>query len=501
MSITGIGSSTNTTSTTNTSGSSTSSSSGSTTSSSSGSTGSSGSSSGNGISGTGLLSSLGIGSGLDVTSIITALVNAKKAGPEQQITSQTTKDQTLITGLTSLDSVLSSLKSSLDDLTSSSTYTAFDASFADSSLGTASTLSFAVPGTYNVDVQSLATAQKRLSNSYATDSPVGTGTLTIGVGSNSVDINVGSSDTIGDIANKINASSDNPGVTAAVVNGVNGSQLVLTSTKTGVANAFTVSASGGSSTGVSDLATALGTAGSNEAADAQLSIDGVSVSSASNTVTGALTGVTLDLAATGTSTLTVKQNTDKITSAVQAFVDAYNSYASTTATLSSYNPDTQQAGILLGDSTLSSVQRQISSVLGAPVSGSSIASLANLGITRSADGTLSLDSNKLSSAISDNPSAVKNFFSGDSGFATKLSSTIDDYTASDGILQSRINSLNSHVSDLADQKTALDKRMQAYEKQLQQQYTALDSLVSSLNNTSTYLTQQLNALTNSNSKN
>jgi flagellar hook-associated protein 2 len=267
-----------------------------------------------------------------------------------------------------------------------------------------------------------------------------------------------------------------------------------------VANAFSVSASSDSSSGLSSLATSLNTAGSNEAADAQLTIDGIPVSSATNSVSGALTGVTLNLATTGTSTLTVAQNTAPISSAVNDFVSAYNSYTSMVGTLNSYDPSTGAAGILLGDSTLSSIQRQISGVIGSTVANNSIGSLASLGVTRNADGTISLDSSKLSTALS-NPSAVQGLFNGPNGLAVKLNSTINGYTSSDGILQTRITSLNSSLTSLQSQTTALNARMAVYQQQLTLQYTALDTLISSLNNTSSYLTQSLAALNNTNNKN
>src|SRR5690348_2134971 len=346
----------------------------------------SGSSGSNSNTGAGLLSSAGIGSGLDVNAIITALVNAKQAGPAQQISSQTTQLQAQEAGLTGLGSALSSLQSTLSTLASSITFNTYTATLGNTALGTASTLPNAQPGNYNLVVNHLATAQQRASGAYASGSAVGAGTLTVSVGSQSMNITVGATDSISTIATAINQSSSNPGVQATIVNGANGAQLLLTSTKTGVANGFSVSAGAGSSAGLSSLATTLNTAGSNEASDASLSIDGIAVTSASNSVSGALNGVTLNLVATGSSTLTVSQDTSAVTGAVSDFVNAYNSYISTVGTLSSYDPSSKQGGVLLGDTTLMSVQRQVNSVLSSSVPGNSIGSLAALGITRNADG-------------------------------------------------------------------------------------------------------------------
>ena len=467
---------------------------GTTTTGTSGSTGSSGS-----LGTSALLSSAGIGSGLNVNAIITALVNAQQAGPAQQISNQTTQLQAQEAGLTALSGSLSSIQSTLSALTSNITYNTYNATFSNTAIGSATTLPNAQPGTYSVVVSHLATAQSRTSGAYATGSAVGAGTLTVSVGSNSMNITVGATDSISTIASAINQSSSNPGVQATIVNGSNGAQLLLTSTKTGVANGFTVTAGSGSSSGLSSLATTLNTAGSNEASDASLSINGIAATSASNAVSGVLDGVTLNLTATGSTTMTVSQDTTAVTGAINDFVSAYNSYVSTAATLNSYDPTSKQAGVLLGDSTLMSVQSQINSILSNGVAGNSIGSLAALGIARNADGTLSVNSNTLNTALQSNPSAVQNLFAGSNGYATVLNSTLDGFTSGNGVITSRTNSIQQQLTNLSQESAALTARMNTYAAQLRQQYTALDTLMSSLNNTSTYLTTQLSALTGSTS--
>ena len=343
-------------------------------------------------------------------------------------------------------------------------------------------------------VNNLAAAQKRASSAYGSTAAVGDGTLTLAVGSNSVDVAVSATDTISDIAAKINGASGNPGVEATVVNGANGAQLLLSSAKTGVANGFTVTAGSGSSSGLSTLATQLNTAGSSEAKDASLSLDGIAITSASNSVSGAIDGVTLNLTAPGSTTLTVTRDNSAATDAIQGFVDAYNSYQQTVGTLSSYDSTTGQAGILLGDTTLNSAKQQISSVLSSKVSGNSIGSLAVLGITRQADGSLALDSSKLSAALNSNPSTVQDLFAGTNGYATKLNTALDGFTSASGVIATRQQSLNDSLTKLNTQQTQLDQRMSVYQQQLLDQYNSLDTLMSQLNNTSSYLTSQLAAL-------
>lgn len=493
------------TTTSSTSGSSLSSLLNSLTSATSGSSGTSSSSSSSSASssGGGTLSAAGIGSGLDVNSIVTALVNARKAASQQQITTRTNQTNNLLNGLSSLNSALGGIQTALATLTAASTFSSYNATLSpqgsSSSIGTATTMSSAHAGTYTIAVSQLATAQKRASDAVTAGTPVGAGTLNITVGSSTMNLAVSATDTLSTIATAINNSSSNPGVTATIVNGANGQQLMLSSSKTGVANGFTINADATSSSGLTSLANTLNTPGANEAQDAKLTLDGIAVTSPTNTVTGMMDGVTLNLTGTGTNTLTVAQDNTAATNAIQGLVDAYNSYVSTVSSLSSFDQTSGTAGVLLGDTTLTSVQRGISSVLSGAVKGNSLGTLTNIGITRNADGTLALDTDKLASAFQSNPSAVKDLLVGTNGYATNLNTTINAYTQTGGIIGTRMDSLNNTLTQLGQQQTALDNRMATYQTQLQQQYTALDTLMSSLNNTSSYLTTALAQLNDSNS--
>lgn len=477
-------------------------------------TGSSSSSSSSTTSGGGtIISSPGIGSNLDVTSIVTALVNAREAAPQAQITDQTNQVNTTLGGLTTLSSSLQALQAALTTLTSADTFNSYDATLTptggSNSIGTTTTMTSAEPGTYTVAVSQLATAQQRASGAYTSDSDVGAGTLSVKVGSSTMNLSVSATESLSDIAAAINTASNNPGVSATIINGVNGQQLMMSSTKTGVANAFSISAGSGSSTGLQSLATTLNTAGSNEATDAKLTVNGIAVDSPTNTVSGMMDGVSLNLTSTGTNTLTVSQDSTEAQTAIQGFVTAYNSYVSTVGTLSAYSPTSSTAGAssgsagpLVGDATLAAVQSQVAGVLDGSVGGNSIGTLANLGITRQADGTLSIDSSTLNTALTSNPSAVQNLFSSTNGYATSLNNALNSYTSStNGIITTRMTSLNNQLTQLGTNQTALNARMAVYQTQLQQQYTALDTMMSTLNSTSSYLTTALAQLNNSNSSN
>jgi len=465
----------------------------------------SGSSSGSSGTGGALLSSLGIGSGLDVNSIVTALVNDRAAAPQQAINQRTSQITTQLGGLTQLQQSLSSLQSSLSALTTASTYQTFTANLTGSggsNIGTVSASTGAQPGSYKVVVNNLATAQSRASSAMSATAAVGAGTLQVTVGSSTMNVSVSATDTLSNIASSINASSSNPGVNATVINGVNGEQLILTSQKTGVANGFSVSASGSSSAGLTSLANSLNTAGSNEATDASLTINGIAVTSSTNTVASALQGVTLNLTATGTSQLVVAQDPTVAEGAIQGFVTAYNSYVSATSSLASYDPTSKQAGPLLGNATLSSIQGRISSILTSAVKGNSIGTLASLGITRQPDGTLSVNSGTLNKACAQNSTTVQSLFSATNGYGTTLNNTLTLFTDStNGILTTQVKNLNANLAKVKTQQSDLNARMAVYQQQLQAQYTQLDTLMSQLNNTSSYLKTALDQLTNSNSKN
>lgn len=441
-----------------------------------------------------IISAAGIGSGLDVTAIVTALVNARKAASQSQIDTKTAAATAQISGLTALKSALSGVSSALATLTTDSTYGSYTATLADSSIGTTSTLTSAVPGQYAVNVSQLATAQKRTSAVYDTKAAIGAGTLTVGIGTASMDISVSATATMADIASAINASTSNPGVTATVVNGTGGSQLLLSSNKTGVANGYTVSSSSDSSSGLATFATALNTAGTTEAQDAKLTIDGIAATSASNNVSGVLDGVTLNLAKTGSTTLTVTQDTSKITAAITGLVTAYNTYNSTVTALDAYDSSTGTTGALLGDPLLNSVKRAMSSLMGSSVAGNAFGTLANLGVTRASDGSMSVDADKLSAALATDPTSVKNLFTGTNGIATKLQTAVTGFVANNGTIATKVTSLNASLTRIDTQQTALDARMSVYQKMLNAQYTKLDTMVTTLNSTSSYLTKALAGL-------
>ncbi len=443
---------------------------------------------------TSTVSSPGIGSGLDVNSIVTQLVAAERAAPDKRLSDATDKDNTTISALGTLKSALASLQTAAKAMGSTGSLGKSTAQSSDSSTFTASTTGGG-SASYNVEVVSLATASKIASGNYASASAeVGTGSITIGVGSSSFTVNLASgANKLSDLVSAINGSANNKGVTASIVTDNNGAHLVLQSQKTGTDNTVTLS-----SASTADGSSFVNTSVVQTAANALLRIDGSEVSSGSNTVTDAISGVTINLVKANpgaTNTLTITPNASAAASAVQDFVTAYNSALSTIATLTKFDSTGQNNGALLGDSTAQNLMTQLRSIVGGVVSGAgTYTMLSQIGISSSKDGTLTLDTTALNSALSTDIGSVQKMFSASSGFGTQLTSLLNNTLMVGGPIDSKTQSLQADLKDIAKQQTALDTRMSAEQTRLLAQYSALDTLVATLKSTQDYLTQQLNNL-------
>jgi flagellar hook-associated protein 2 len=445
------------------------------------------------------------GSVIDVSSLVSQLVAATRAPKDSLISNQTQAVSTEISAVGSLKGALSTFQSSLGTLDSPDVFNAVTANTSDDSIFTANASAGAVGGSYSVAVSQLATAEQLVSKASAT---VGTGTLQLSLGGTSFNVTIGTGDaSLPGVASAINAAAGNPGITATVIAGTDGSHLVLSSTLTGAANSIQVAETDGG-TGLSALTYGASSTANfkqnSSAQDAQFSISGIAHSSASNTVSDALTGVTLTLlgttaAGTGigsSATLTVASDQPTIETNIASFVTAYNTMASSLAQLGSFDATTSTAGPLLGDALLSGVQNQIRSTLYSVVNtgSSTYNSLASIGITTNPDGTLSLNSGTLATALATAPSAVSTLFSGAQGVAANLNTQITGALASGGSIDSRSGTLVKQENALTAQTNQLDAQMTTLTATLTQQYASLNTLLSSLQSTSAYLSQQFAAL-------
>jgi flagellar hook-associated protein 2 len=451
-----------------------------------------------------------VGANLNVSSLVAQLVAADRAPDDARLNLEQAHADTEISALGSLKGALSTFQTVAQALANPAAFNVNATTSSNNSILTATSNATAATGSYIVQVTALAQAHQLSSAAIAGGSTatVGTGTLTIGQGSKSFAVNIDSTNnTLAAIAAAINSATGNTGVQATILNATDGSHLVLTASQTGAASAVSVTASGGDG-GLVKLdydSTTKNMIELQAAQDSSIQIAGYTHTSASNSVTDAVTGLTLNLlsAAPGTSvTVSVTPNTSNTNSLVSSFVSAYNQLQSVISGLVSYDPATKTAGPMLGDATLSGIENQLRVTLSKTVSGASGAykTLASIGVTKQADGTLALDSAKLSTALAQTPDSVGQVFASKDGVATTLNSVIATQLQPGGVLDSRNTQLQQTLTQVRNDTAALDERMAAVQANYTAQFTALETLLAQLQTMSSYLTQQFNVLQNMNSK-
>ncbi|ODV41899.1 flagellar hook protein [Cupriavidus sp. UYMMa02A] len=488
------------------------------------------------------ISNLGVGSGLDLGSLLDQLTTAEQA-PLTVLKQQQSSYQTKLSAYGQLQSMLAAFQGTANQLSKPSFFNAATATSSNTGVLTATGSNTAAAGNYAVNVTALAQAQSLVSTGQVKqDAAIGTGTIhidfgaitggtldtntasptyskysgagyTANTGSTGFDIKIdSSSNTLQGVRDAINKA--NAGVTASIINDGSGApyRLVLNSNKTGATNSMRISVTSSDGTSaLSDLVANDPAATQNmqqtvTAQNAALTVNNIAIQSPSNQVSGAVQGVTLSLAQTGTSNIVVQRDTASIQNGVQAFVTAYNNLQKAASSLSAYDPSTQTASPLTGDGVLRVIQSQIRGVLNTPQPGSgasAMTTLTQVGVTFQLDGTLALDSTKLTKALNDNPAGVAALFGNDdgkSGYGNQLSTTITALTSSKGALTAATDGINRSLKDLRDQYSATQDRINATVANYRTQFTQLDVIMSQMKNTSTYLTQQFNALNNSSGK-
>jgi flagellar hook-associated protein 2 len=447
-----------------------------------------------------LITSTGIGSGLNISSIVSSLTSAYGAAQTNQLTNQQTLLDSQVSAYGTFTAALDTLKLAVPALQDPKQLAGFTAAVADKSIATATTSASAVAGQYSLQVNNLATSATLTSQPVVggAAAAVGTGTLTISVGGASTTVNIDTTNnTLAGIAAAINSATNNPGVSASIISTTAGARLVLTGTTTGAANVITVTPSGGDG-GLASLALTQTRA----AQDASFSINGFAATNASNVVSNAITGVTVNLlqasAASTPTTLTVTPDTTAAQASVDKFVTAINGVLSSIQTLTGYNPSTKEAGPLNGNATLESFQNQLQNILGKITTGGSgaVKSLTDLGISAGADGTYTTNDTKLGNALSASLASIGTLLGGTSGIATQVGNLIDGYTKPGGLLDTINKGLQTGLSNVSKQQTALAADLSAYSARLTAEYNAMDTAVALLKQTQTYLNAEFNPTAN-----
>lgn len=469
------------------------------------------------VSSSGGITVSGVGSGIDTSAIVSALVKASTSPKQTQITKAESATNTTLSGIGSLKSALAAFQTAAAALNNTNTFMGLTSTSSLESVAKVTSDNTASTGSYALAVDNIATASKVSSQLFTsgTSTAISSGTLSITQGDKSYSVTVGSGATLSTVRDSINASLTSSGISANIVTDAKGSRLVLTSTTTGAGSDISTS-------GISEL-TIDGTAQldpSNTSSagyitkrpvDASYSIDGLAMTSSSNSISSAVSGLSLTLTGAGSSTISVASDSDTLKKSVQTFVDAYNTMmtvvnnqtkvTATGATSSTSTSAATTSGPLTGDPMVRKLVAEIHGALtSVSTSSGSLSVLSQLGVgTNSTTGLLSLDDTKWNKAMTTQYGNVANLFTGKDGLLTRMSGILDGYTQTGGVLETRQKSLNAKLSDLDDQQATLDRRTDSLTAVLTAKYTAMDTLVAQLNATSSSVLKTLEAMTKSNS--
>ncbi len=473
-----------------------------------------------------ILPGTGLGSGLDIGAIVTALVNADKSPKQTQIDTATKANTLKISGIGSLKSALTAFQTAMTNLSSKTNpaFAGFTATSANTSVLNATADSTAVTGSYNVVVSQLATGSKVASASFAggASSAIPSGTLKISQNGTDYNVDIPADATLQSTRDAINKAQGANGISANIVTDANGaSRLVISSSKTGEGSDLTVSGIAGleiDGTKAMSSTPAAGDSGAvnGVAKNAQLTIDGLQVSSKSNTVTGAISGLTLNLTtvsanANSPTVVSVDANTKGLQTSIQSFVDAYNTLKTTIDTLSKATPDadgklTVQAAFT-GDAMPRALIADVRAELTAKGAGGPLAVLSQLGVmTDRNTGNLTFDTAAFNKTMAQPgmTGQVQQLFTGTddtNGLLARMSKAVDPYlkpAAGDitgsGLLDQRMAILNKNTRNLTDQQLALDLRVANLTKTLTAKYNAMDLLVGQMKATASNITSFFSSL-------
>jgi flagellar hook-associated protein 2 len=464
---------------------------------------------------------LGLGSGLDTTAIVKALVDSDKAAKQGQIDRATKTNAANISGIGTLKSLLATFQSTLDSLGSTTTpqFTGVSATSANNTALTVAATNSAVSGTYSINVTQLATSSKVATAAFAggASSQVGAGTLTISQAGKDYTLDVPADGTLQSVRDAINSKYSSSGLTANIVTDNFGSRLVVGSTKTGAGSDISLSgiaslAADGSTLMGTPSATSSGSIGL--AKDAVFTVDGLSMTSPTNKLSNVISGLdmTLLVANSGPTTVTVATNTDGLKASIQKFVDAYNAVAKAVTSLTKPSTDADGNSVpaaLTGDSLPRSLLAAIRAPLSETGAGDKLTVLSQLGITTNqTTGALDFNSTKFTAALNEKQlgGEIQTLFTGENGLIERMKDALAPYTVNkadpndpkktiDSILTARSKNLDVLKAKLSADQAALDRRIETLTAVLTKKYNDMDTLVGKLKATASNITSMFEALT------
>lgn len=446
------------------------------------------------------ISSAGLGSGLNVADIVSQLVSIERQ-PINKLKTEASSIQSKISSFGKAQSLVSTLRDSAAALGRSTLWSQTTATSADTTAVSATTSGAVAAGDYAVSVSKLAQAHTLYSD-VVTDP--GAGTMTITSGTKSVNLSFSDpATTLDQVRDAINGSG--VGITAAVVKDAGGNaRLSLTAKSTGSSNQITVATTG---TGYASF-TSAALHEAQAAQDAALTINGVPVTSSTNEVNGAVSGLSLKLTKETSSPVkvTVADDTATQKKALEDFVSAYNALNTYLADQTKYDAGTKTAGTLQGDSSAVGLRNQVrSAVLGSGGISSAFTTLNSIGITLQKDGSLKLDSTKAAEALKQPAELSKLFANVDTleplnnGLGVSLRQSLDQITGTDGLLSTRTAGLKTRLKQNETNQSTLEDRVARTQARLEKYYQALDTKMNSLNSLSNYVSQQVKAWSNASS--
>ncbi|WP_421525344.1 flagellar filament capping protein FliD [Pseudomonas yamanorum] len=451
--------------------------------------------------------------GIDTQSIVTALVNAEQAPKQSQINKQSQTQTAQLSSIGKIQAALDAFRGAMDTMTKDASIGGLTAATTDANVSTVTLGSGASAGSYLLVVNQLATASKIATQNFpgGAKSVVNSGstatTLEISQSGKSYGVSVAPGATLQQVRDSINAQYSSAGLSANILTDATGSRLVVTSTNTGAGTDITL----GGNTGLETGTTVVG----GPPVNAKYTIDGTAQESKSNTLSDAISGVTIKLTAVSplpsgvtdtsaarvASTITVTRSNDTLKSSVKGFVDTYNALMTAigTETKVTTNADgSTTSAALTGDATMRSLQSALRNELNSLAGSGTLKSLAQFGVnTDQTTGKLSIDDKVFGAAIATNPTDIGGIFNGDNGLLARMKTATDSYALSGtGVLASRSSTLTANIKDLQVQQDSLTARMAALKTSLTAKYTTMNSLVAQLTAQRSSVMTTLNALNN-----
>lgn len=432
------------------------------------------------------MSSPGIGSGLDVNSLVSRLVANERFATDNRLNIKERSLTSKISVAGQLKSNASSLSNSIANLSSIVSKENFKVSSSDNKMITGTISGSTSPGKYEVEIISTAKNQQSRTSALSSGITFGAGDLSISYGGSSVNVSVSSGDTLEKVRDSIN-NEFKGSLKASIVRGDAGSFLVVDSVQPGIENSFSISASGDASLNVfssSNLTT-------RSAENAQVKINGVSVSSSSNIIKSAVDGLEFNLVngASGVFELSVEKDNQAVVSAINDFVKQYNNNITNLNNVSKSDPQNNQVGVLQGQSFVRNAIGDLRNSIS-----NSISDLKELGVQTNKDGTLTFDSAKFNKKIEENPNFLSEKFSESSFALNKVKERMDAFSDNNNGVGQFSKNLESQLKQIKKEKESFDVKMSLIEQRYLKQFSQLDGLISQMQSTSQFLSQQLSQL-------